>query len=177
MAACTATMRARFAEPRAHFSHTPISRNFSRLLGALAMHIEAERDIEDAAAFDPAFLDWHTDAEGARDRVLTLIANILEARPARREDIPLQRLARMTAHMVQSTDTDDFQRAHDFIHMRSEFFSCPGIGVIAHRVRQMLSTATARLHELASLADYVDPIDMVDLDPEASAEPVLVAAG
>ena len=80
-------------KPTDHYTHTEISRRFSRLIGEISTYIEAERDIEDAASWDPAFLHWHRDAEAARSTVLSSIDHIRVSVAERREDLPLQRMA------------------------------------------------------------------------------------
>jgi hypothetical protein len=128
-------------------------------LGALSAHIEAERDIEDVASFDPAFMDWQRDAECARDSVLSLITAIRHEPTVRLEDNPLKRMAYLTFMMVESASTEDFRQARNFVDQHIHLFSCQGTGGTAARVQQMLMTACARLDELGSLSSYVDPFE------------------
>lgn len=166
MAVMTSTTSALPAEGAAHFAHTPVSQHFSRLLGALSAHVEAERDIEDVASFDPAFLDWQRDAECARDSVLSLITAIRHEPTVRLEDNPLKRMAYLTFMMVESASTEDFRQARKFVDQHIHLFSCHGTGGTTARVQQMLMTACARLDELASLSSYVDPFERDRHDPD-----------
>ena len=160
MADCTLTTTNRFSEPAVAFTHSPASKTFSRLLGALAAHIEAERDIEDVASFDPAFMDWQRDAECARAEVLSIITELRHTPIRRREDSPLKRMNYVMYAMLQSTSTEEFLRLRAFVTGHVALFSCSGQSPVAQRVQQMLASAFDRLEELAALDTYVDPFDV-----------------
>lgn len=159
MATCTPTTGKIFSKP-VTFTHTPASKAFSRLLGALAAHIEAERDIEDVASFDPAFIDWQRDAERARAEVLSIIAELRHAPIHRQPDTPLKRMNYVMYAMIQSASTEEFLRLRAFVTGNVALFSCSGQSPVAQRVQQMLASAFDRLEELAALDTYVDPFDV-----------------
>ena len=160
MTTCVRTTLAPLVEPPPRYSHSAISRDFSRFLGAMAAHIEAERDIEMVNSFDPAVMAWHRDAEVARGNVIGLINAIQGAEITRVEDIPLKRMAMLTLVMIESDNTFGFQRSFSFLETHSDYFACAGTSVIARRVQQMLRTARDRLKDLHDLTTYVDPLDL-----------------
>lgn len=175
MATCTPTTSIHFSEPVVAFTHTPASRAFSRLLGTLAAHIEAERDVENVASFDPAFMDWHRDAERTRAEVLSIIAELRHAPVHRREDRPLKRMNYLIYALVQSDCTEEFLRLRTFVSNNDALFSCPGQSPMSQRVQQMLASACDRLDELSALGTYVDPLD-VDYMPDGVGVPDLMLA-
>lgn len=178
MATCTPTTGKNFSKPVA-FTHTPASKAFSRLLGALAAHIEAERDIEDVASFDPAFIDWQRDAERARAEVLSIITELRHAPIHRQADTPLKRMNYLMYAMILSASTEEFLRLRTFVSNNVTLFSCPGQSPVTQRVQQMLSSACNRLDELAALGTYVDPLDVNFTDmvePDAPATMLAPAA-
>ncbi|MBK4217946.1 hypothetical protein JJJ17_18615 [Paracoccus caeni] len=154
------------ASAAAHFTHTTISRAFSRFLGALASYIEAERDIEDVASFDPAFLDWHRDAETARDTVRARIDEIRAAVSTRAEDQPLKRMALLISALINSGSSAEFLSLQMSFKRHAKLFTCAGTDATARRVRQMLYTAGLRLDDLAGLSACVDPAEFDD--PQAN---------
>lgn len=149
-----------FAEQPRRYSHSPISRHFSCFLGAMAAHVESERDIETVDSFDPAVMAWHRDAEVARGNVIGLINAIQDAEIARIEDVPLKRMAMLTLVMIESDNTFGFQRSFSFLETHSDYFACPGTSAVARRVQQMLRTARDRLQDLHDLTTYVDPLEI-----------------
>lgn len=148
------------------FTPTPISTQFSELLGALARHIEAERDIADVDVWDPAFRTWLTDAEHSYDRVSTLVSEIRHAPLARCADLPLQRMATLLDAMIGSEEPGSFQRIHRMLPEATSLLHCPGDDAVAHRTRQMIATAFARIAEMAMLLTYAD-LDAEDVDAAA----------
>ncbi len=160
--------------PPAHFTHTEISRTFSRMIGSVSGYIEAERDIEDAASWDPAFLHWHRDAEVARSAVLSSIDHIRVSAAVRPEDLPLKRMATLLYALIESESSSEFLRLADFLDSHEQLFSCPGTGPVARRVSQMLTAARMQVADLASLSALVDPLDVAA--DGADDGPVSVAA-
>ncbi len=140
-----------------HFTPTAVSRLFSGALVALAGHIEAERDIQHVSCWDPAFLSWNREAERARDEVLSSLDAVDRAAPERPEDRPLQRIALLTGSMIRTTDAEEFEHLHGLVDRFPGLFSCPAASAASLRVNQMLTTAKARLADLATLSEYVDP--------------------
>lgn len=94
--------------PAPAFTHTPISALFSRLLGAMAVHIEAERDIQHVDVWDPAFRDWLTEAEEALTAVTTLLREIRDHQTARQADVPLMRMAIIIDAMLGAEEPGEF---------------------------------------------------------------------
>lgn len=157
------------------FTPTSISAQFSELLGALARHIEAERDVQDVDIWDVAFRSWLTEAEDCYDRVTTLIAAIRHAPLARRADLPLQRMATLLDAMIGSEEPGAFQRIYRMLPEAMSLLHCPGNDAVAHRMRQMIASAFARLDEMATLPTYADPgaedvdVDVTAMDAAAAA--------
>lgn len=144
------------AAKAARFTPTAVCRSFSRLLVALAGHVEAERDIQHVCCWDPAFMDWSRQAERAREQVLSLLDAVDRAAPERPEDRPLQRIAMLTGSMIRTTDAEEFAHLHSLVDRFPGLFSCPAASAASLRVNQMLATARARLADLATLSEYVD---------------------
>lgn len=155
MVATTPTTAADAAKD-VRFTPTPVTRSFSRLLVALAGHVEAERDIQHVSCWDPAFLSWNREAERARDEVLSSLDAVDRAAPERPEDRPLQRIALLTGSMIRTTDAEEFAHLHGLVDRFPGLFSCPAASAASLRVNQMLVTAKARLADLATLSEYVD---------------------
>lgn len=145
------------------FTHTTASRAFSGLLGDLAGYVEAERDISDAAVFDPAFADWVRDAEAARARVLSRIDEIRSAETARPEDRPLKAMAVICGLLIQSNTTAEFLKIRRVLRTAPAQFLCDGSGAVAWRTRQMLRSAVTRIDEMAALPAHVDPWEIDDV--------------
>lgn len=143
-----------------HFFHSPVSRAFSSLVGAMAVYIEAERDITHARSFDPAFDDWTRDAEAARARVLTLVDAVRSARMTRSEDLPLFRMAMMCYAMIEADSSEEFITAQQVLTSTPSLFTCTSAGAVGWRVRQMLRSCRTRIDEMASLPAHLDPWDI-----------------
>ena len=162
--------------PRNLFSHSLISRMFTQLNVALAAYIEFERDLEHADCFDPAFLSFTTDAEGARAEVLSLSARIASLPLERREDLPLKRSAMLTRALIESDSEATFTSLHRLLGTHAEFFACLEHGVVAARVRQMLKTCHRQIAALSDLGEFTDPAAAWDDDaPERAPETVTLA--
>jgi len=144
----------------AHFTHTPISTLFSRLLGAMAHHIECERDIEHVDVFDPAFNGWLKDAEEAATVVTTLISKIRQCRIQRRADVPLMRLKFIADTMLGANAPDVFLEAHGLLS-HPHLFALRENGAVAYRVTAMIKTAKTCLNLLAEL-ETDEPVGDVD---------------
>lgn len=160
--------------PLAHFTHTEISRTFSRLIGSVSGYIEAERDIEHAASWDPAFLHWHRDAEVARTQVLSSIDHIRVSAAVRPEDLPLKRMALLLFALIETESSSEFLRLAACLDRHADLFSCLGSGPVARRVGAMLTAARMQVADLASLTALVDPLEIATTD--SADDPVPVAA-
>ncbi|MBU1605867.1 MAG: hypothetical protein KKD08_03535 [Alphaproteobacteria bacterium] len=162
--------------PRNLFSHSLISRMFTQLNVALAAYIEFERDLEHADCFDPAFLSFTTDAEGARAEVLSLSARIASLPLERREDLPLKRSAMLTRALIESDSEATFTSLHRLLGTHAELFACFEHNVGAARVRQMLETCHGQIAALSDLGEFSDPAVAWDDDaPHRESDTVTLA--
>ena len=161
-------------KPSAYFTHTLISRRFSRLIGEISGYIEAERDIEDAASWDPAFLHWHRDAEAARGSVFSSIDHIRVSLPERREDLPLKRMALLLFALIESASSSEFLRLAACLDRHEGLFACPGTDPVGRRISAMLTAARMQVSDLTSLTALVDPLEIAA--PDSDDDPVPVAA-
>lgn len=155
----------------ASYMHSPIASLFSRLLGALALHIEAERDIQDVDIWDTAFTGWLREAEESLTVVTTLLYAIRNGVVMRATDVPLMRLAILADALIGSEDPHDFQRARGLL-AHPTLFRCADVCPVDRRVDAMINTALSRFDELADLDAYApDPFagvyDATAHDPDA----------
>lgn len=165
MANSLATTPERVTEPRTHFAHSPISRTFSELNGALAQYIEYERDIECANAFDPAFANWLTDAEAARHNVLDRIASITTAPISRGADKPLQRISLLTRALITCETGAEFTALYAVLGGHGHLFACCENDPVGHRVQLMLEVHQDHLRALADLSEFAeDPLSFDAID-------------
>ncbi|MDT0684514.1 hypothetical protein RM543_17680 [Roseicyclus sp. F158] len=157
-------------EPFAHFSHTPISSGFSRLIPALTRYIECERDLEHADCFDPAFVSWTRAAERARAEVLGLAGHIAASPVARHEDLPLKRSGMLTHALIESDSDAAFTALHALLGTHAELFACLEHGVVAARTRQMLKICHEQIDAIAELGEFNDPV-AAWAEPSSDPEP------
>ncbi|SFY44327.1 hypothetical protein SAMN04244548_04932 [Paracoccus pantotrophus] len=136
--------------PAPAFTHTPISATFSRLLGAMAVHIG---DIQHVDVWDPAFRGWLTDAEEALTAVTTLLCEIRDHQTARQADVPLMRMAIIADAMLGAEEPGEFIVAQRLL-ARRHLFSCRTGGAVGRRIHAMIETAYSRLRDLAELEAY-----------------------
>lgn len=136
------------------YKPSAISTTFSALLGALARHVEAERDIKDVDIWDPAFRNWLTDAEEAHATVARTLSDIRATEIARAEDKPLMRMAMLLDHMTCSEEPGAFWTFRPLLMRFDSLFRCPGEDPVAVRVNRMLISARARIDEMAALDLY-----------------------
>ncbi|MCV2894994.1 hypothetical protein [Lentibacter sp. XHP0401] len=137
----------------------PISKQFSLLLGALAIAIEAERDIENVDVFNPAFDGWLEESERAWDRV-TDIQLVLKKMPIRRvEDQPLKMLGFMM-HLAMSSETrTELQAVQSFAQREPHRLQCPGRDALAHRITSMLAQGQFLLGAIGGLEVFQPVIE------------------
>lgn len=140
------------------YTPTPISSAFSQLLGALARHIEADRDIETVDIWNTAFSGWLRCAEEAHTDVVGLLSLIRREVILRSEDRPLQRMAMLIDAMIGSETPGEFKRLHGLLPRFENLFRCGGTGVVAQRIDRMLLTALERINEMATLDTYDDDV-------------------
>ena len=135
------------------YTPTLIASLFARFLGALAVHIEAERDIQDVDVWDAALSGWLREAEKSLTVVTTFLRHVRDAKVEQASDVPLLRLAILADALLGSEDPDDFQRAHGLL-AHPTLFRCVDPGPVGRRVRALVDTAVLRLDELADLDTY-----------------------
>ncbi len=169
----------RVTEPRAHFSHTLISRTFTMLNSGMTRYVECERDLECANCFDPAFMDWVVDAEAARQDVLDNIATVTAATISRAADKPLQRIALLTRSLITCDTGAEFTSVYGLLGSHASLFACLDDDTVGHRVQQMLEIHQDRLRELADLSEFAEDPHVSDhmveaLDHSAMTASVLV---
>jgi hypothetical protein len=135
------------------------------LIGAVAVSIEAERDIENVDVFDLAINHWVRDAEMARDAVTDILTALKTATVARAEDEPLVAMANIVDTVMGSEDIGDYVHAKKRAHEARFFLRCNRIGATARRVTQMLEQCHAQLMIMATMDTYqpdYDPDDLLD---------------
>lgn len=152
------------------YKPTQISVLFSRSLGALALHIEAERDIADVDIWDAAFSGWLREAEESLTVVTGFLRQIREAKVMRASDVPLLRLSVLADTLLGSEDPHDFMRARSLL-AHPTLFRCVEVGPVGRRFHAMIDTGLMRLDELADLDAYAPdlPARMAECNFAASA--------
>lgn len=147
------------------YAPTLIASLFSRFLGTLALHIEAERDIQDVDIWDAAFTGWLREAEESLTVVTTFLCQIRDAKVMRASDVPLLRLAILADALIRSQHPDDFMRARSLLRHPTLFrFVEPG--PVGRRVCALIDTALLRLDELADLDAYAPDLPMLTAERE-----------
>lgn len=147
------------------YTPTIIASLFSRFLGALALHIEAERDIQDVDIWDAAFSGWLREAEESLTVVTGFLRQIRDAKVMRASDVPLLRLAILADALIRSQHPDEFLRARSLLAHRT-LFRCVETGPVGRRVRALIDTALLRLDELADLDAYTPDLPMLTAERE-----------
>jgi len=136
------------------YTPTPISKLFSTLLGALAVAIEAERDIEHVDVFDMAFSDWLKEAEAAWDQVTNIQYMLNKAPVSRTEDVPLKLLA-LLINMTMAAETPAELRVAQSLLQRNEpWLQCMDNTATAFRASSMLRQGRLLLSQIASLEQF-----------------------
>lgn len=152
------------------FTPTPMTQRFALMQAALALYLDAERDLAHSGAWDPACDHWLRDAEAARTALAAALDAVCATGPARAQDRPLRQLARIARVMLLATDEAEFAQAHGLICEFSAVLRCPGSGPVDRHVDRMLAEARRQLAAVAALPDYaleVDDSAGVDLAPAA----------
>ncbi|PJF08405.1 hypothetical protein [Pseudorhodobacter sp. MZDSW-24AT] len=147
------------------YAPTLIASLFSRFLGALAQHIEAERDIQDVDIWDAAFTGWLREAEESLTVVTTFLRQIRDAKVTRASDVPLLRLSVLADALLGSEDPNDFMRARSLL-AHPTLFRCIEPGPVGRRVCALIDTALLRLDELADLDAYAPDLPMLTAERE-----------
>lgn len=133
------------------YTPSTISRLFSRYLTHLGDVIERERDIAEVDIWDPAFRDWLTAAERARDAMADIEHMILNAPPMRPADKPLK-LAAFLIHLTRLCETpQELRRYRKIARDRGHEFLLSGNSATERRVNAMLCTALVRFEAFVTL--------------------------
>lgn len=156
------------ADEPAYFTHSPVSSKFSRLVGALSVAIEAERDIEDGRWCDPAFDGWLAEAEAAWARATWLCRQAYEAPATRPSDVPLQRMARHLNWTLGCESHAELRSAQQVIAGHPSLFDWQGSGPVSWRVFHLLTRAREQFHEICCL-DMLESLTDSSPTPQAEA--------
>ncbi|XQZ55563.1 hypothetical protein E2979_21105 [Paracoccus yeei] len=127
---------------------------FAFMQAALALSLDAERDLAQSGAWDPACDHWLRDAEAARTALAAALDAVCATEPARAQDRPLRQLARIARVMLLATDEAEFAQAHGLICEFSAVLRCPGSGAVDQHVDRMLAETRQQLAAVAALPDY-----------------------
>lgn len=147
------------------YAPTLIASLFSRFLGALALHIEAERDIQDVDVWDAAFTGWLREAEESLTVVTTFLRQIRDAKVMRASDVPLLRVAILADALLGSEDPNEFMRFRRLL-AHPTLFRWVEAGPVGRRVCALIDTALLRLDELADLDAYAPDLPMLTAEHE-----------
>ena len=123
------------------FVHSPVSRDFSRLLIALRSAVEAEIDTLKFDVFDEEFKDRASRAENAWMDVINIAQKILRNDAMRAEDDELRHVA---AHISISTyleHSEDCQAYQTLVRDYSPIFPCSADTAVGRRSEQMIAIA------------------------------------
>ena len=97
------------------FTPTPMTQRFALMQTALALYLDAERDLAHSGAWDSACDHWLRDAEAARTALAAALDAVCATEPVRAQDRPLRQLARIARVMLLATDEAEFAQAHGLI--------------------------------------------------------------
>lgn len=150
------------ADEIVYFSHSLVSAKFSRFVGALAVAIEAERDIENGQWCDPAFDGWLAEAEAAWEQATEHCRQTYEAPMVRPSDVPLRRMARHLNWTLGCESQAELRSAQRVIAGHPGLFDWQGSDPVSHRVSLLLSRARGQFDEICSL-DMLE--SLVDASP------------
>jgi len=144
------------------FTHSAISREFSRMLTLLGAAIEMERDTEEVDVFDIAFKNWLDAAEDGWQHVSAAMERILAQPPVRCEDTSLQHLAFLIQLVLGFEDRDDCAAFNQMIDYHGAIFRCKNRTPVGRRTNRMIETAIAHYRTLNTMI-FRDELDNGDL--------------
>ena len=144
-------------------SPTILSSLFSRFNGALAVAIEAERDISDISVWDPAVDAWLREAERAWDAVLDMRHALLAAPLTHPEDKALLSMVGIADAVMSAETISAFGAAHDRLRAATFFRQRLGRGHLPHPISALLDQCHAHLSAVAQLDLYQPVCDPEDL--------------
>ncbi|PVA08468.1 hypothetical protein DC366_19085 [Pelagivirga sediminicola] len=136
---------------------------FSRFNGALAVAIEAERDITDIDVWDPAVNSWLREAERNWDVVFDLRRALREAAVTQAGDAALLAMVRIADAVMGSENVIDFGTADNRLRAATFFRQRLGRGCVPHHVSHMLDQCHARLSTVIRMELYQPVCDLDDL--------------
>ena len=142
-----------------------ISTLFVRLNGALAVAIEAERDITDIDVWDPAVNCWLREAERSWDVVFALRRALREAAMTQAGDATLLAMARITDTVMDAETIIDFDSGYNRLRAATFFRQRLGRGYTPHHVSRMLDQCHAHLSAVIRMDLYqpvCNPDDLPD---------------
>ena len=142
-----------------------ISTLFSRLNGALAIAIEAERYIADIDVWDPAVNSWLRETERCWDVVFDLRRALREAAVTQPGDAALLAMVRIADAVMASENVVDFGAADNRLRAATFFRQRLGRGCVPHHVSRMLDQCHAHLSTVIQMDLYqpvCDPDDLPD---------------
>ena len=145
------------------FSPTIISSLFAKFNGALAVAIEAERDIADISVWDPAVDAWLREAERAWDAVLDMRHALLAAPLTHPEDKSLLSMVGIADAVMSAETISAFGAAHDSLRAATFFRQRLGRGHLPHPISALLDQCHAHLSAVAQLDLYQPVCDPEDL--------------
>lgn len=145
------------------FPPTIISSLFSKLNGALAVAIEAERDIAHIDVWDPAINAWLREAERAWGAVIEIGQAVRAAPVTCGDDKPLLTMVGIADAAMSAETLSELSSAHDRLRAATFFRQRLGRGHLPHRIGAMLDQCHAHLSAVARLDLYHPVCDPDDL--------------
>ncbi|MEX1234987.1 MAG: hypothetical protein WEB56_08385 [Roseovarius sp.] len=123
------------------FTHSPVSREFSRLLVALRTAVDAELDTLDIDVFDIAFKDWVAGAEHAWRVVAELVQKTMRHKPMRDEDDELRHVAALIGFSTYLEHSEDCHAYNLLVRDYSPIFPCGAETATGRHTGQMITIA------------------------------------
>jgi len=146
---------------------SPVTLQFASLLCALDTAIEAERDIECAEVFDPAYSDRCDAAEHAWARAADLCRSVFELPTQIASDAPLRNMAELLHFVLGCESHADYCGAEDRLLSDAGNYSWFGHDPLSRRISAMLARATEAFYEIGALEMIAG---LVGLNPTADAD-------
>lgn len=143
---------------------TAITNAFSMLLPILAEYVSAERDLEDVNfSSDPAYANWHMDAERAQDRLIDVLHDLRTLPVQTSQDAPLRRIA-VFLHAMRTSNAATARVIHQ--QMEADFEAqLKQPQTVTTKLQRTLLIQWARPH-IAAFAAL--PVFECDADDEAA---------
>lgn len=148
-------------EPQA-FTHSPVSRDFSRLLIALRAAVNAEIDTLKIDAFTKEFKGLAANAESAWFDVINIAQTTMRSNAMRAEDDELRHVAALISISTYLAHSEDCKAYQLLVRDYSPIFPCSAETVTGRRTGQMIVIAREWFRTL----DYV----VLGRDPRAETQ-------